>query len=95
MGCDRTNDDIPNTNEIGSFFHCARCLNEKPDGVSPRDWARLEVGWTQLGVQIWCVRHESNVAHIDFRDAQIGINSTAPVEKPNDTPPTPRRLRSV
>ena len=53
-------------NKICLFFHCSQCLSEKPQGVSPRDWAKLEAGWTKIGLQIWCKRHELNVCHIDF-----------------------------
>lgn len=48
------------------FYHCAKCVTELPAGESPRDWARLSVGATAVGIQIWCVRHDCNVAHIDF-----------------------------
>lgn len=57
---------IPATNEINSFFHCRQCLDEKPSNFSPREWASLEVGFTKLGVQVWCKRHECNIVHIDF-----------------------------
>ena len=63
--------------EIRAFFHCGKCLSEKPDDLSPRDWASLEVGWTPLGLQVWCKRHEVNVCHIDFQGqkhpANLGI----------------------
>lgn len=52
--------------EIISFVHCWNCLKQKPDGVSPRDWAQLEVGWTKEGLQVWCKRCEANVVHVDF-----------------------------
>jgi hypothetical protein len=58
---------IPATNEIVLFFHCGLCLKEKPAGVSPRDWAQLEAGFTPHGIQLWCRRHECNVIHIDFQ----------------------------
>ena len=58
--------EIPNTNEIKSFFHCAKCMPDKPGDQSPRMWASLEVGFTLLGLQVWCKRCECNVAHIDF-----------------------------
>lgn len=57
---------IPITNEIKQFFHCNECLDEKPDNLSPRDWASLEIGFTEMGIQVWCKRHEQNVIHIDF-----------------------------
>ncbi|MDP2662049.1 MAG: hypothetical protein Q8R28_15095 [Dehalococcoidia bacterium] len=52
--------------EIGAFLHCALCMTEKPPGVSPREYAQLEAGWTTLGFQVWCKRHEVNVLHVDF-----------------------------
>jgi len=49
-------------NEIARYIHCAKCLMEKPDNVSPQEWARLEAGITRNGnIQIWCLRHICNV----------------------------------
>jgi len=73
---------IPNTNEIKLFFHCAHCLSERPEDQSPRDWASLEVGFTVLGVQVWCKRHEINVAHIDFQGHKHPANCASEREKP-------------
>lgn len=58
--------DIPITNEIKMYFHCGLCLKEKPPNVSPREWGQLEVGFTILGIQVWCKRHEVNVFHMDL-----------------------------
>lgn len=66
--------DIPNTLEIGLFFHCQLCLKSLPEEQSPRDWAQLEVGFTPLGIQVWCKRHECNVAHIDFEGQRHPAN---------------------
>jgi hypothetical protein len=66
---------IPNSNEIISFFHCRRCLEEIPDGVAPREWAQNEVGFTKLGLQVWCRRHDANVIHIDFQGVQHPANT--------------------
>jgi hypothetical protein len=71
---------VPNTNEIAAFFHCTRCLNERPEGTSPRDWAQLEVGWTKRGLQVWCKRHDCNVLHIDFEGINHPANTTAKKE---------------
>ena len=58
--------DVPN--EIETFLHCQKCLKEKPDGIAPRDWARLSVGLTKRGtIQVWCVRHDCNVDHMAFK----------------------------
>lgn len=52
--------------QIKAYIHCGLCLNTLPEGISPRDWADLEVGSTNKGIQVWCKRHEKNVIHIDF-----------------------------
>jgi hypothetical protein len=64
--------EIPNTNEIGMYLHCGLCLEEIKNGTaedgenSPKHYARLEIGYTALGIQVWCVRHDCNVIHVDF-----------------------------
>lgn len=69
---------IPSTNEIVQYMHCSKCLSDIPSGVSPAQHARLEVGWTKLGLQVWCRRHNCNVMHVDFEGAQHKANTTAP-----------------
>ena len=61
---------------IVQYLHCGKCINEKPDNISPRDYAELEVGWTVEGLQIWCKRHEVNVVHIDFEGNKHPANIT-------------------
>ena len=53
--------------EIELFFHCKDCLKDRPDDASPRDWSRLEVGWTIKGLQVWCIRHDKPVVSLDFK----------------------------
>jgi hypothetical protein len=67
--------DIPSTRSIGAFIHCGQCLTERPADISPRDYGRLEIGFTKLGIQVWCRRHECNVAHIDFQGAKHPANT--------------------
>ena len=60
---------ISNTNEIDNYTHCALCIEELETGeyeYSPRDYARTEIGFTSIGLQVWCIRHECNIMHIDF-----------------------------
>ncbi len=64
IGTDRV---ISSTNKITSFSHCGQCMDELPEDQSPREWAQLEVGFTDIGIQIWCKRHERNVMHVDFQ----------------------------
>ncbi len=69
---------IPNTRGITMFMHCRRCLAEKSADQSPREFARLEVGFTEIGLQVWCVRHGCNVLHIDFEGQRHPANMKAP-----------------
>jgi hypothetical protein len=51
---------------IISHIHCAMCLEEVPEGLSAGEYAMNEVGLTKVGIQVWCVRHNANVLHLDF-----------------------------
>jgi hypothetical protein len=57
-------------NQVEMYLHCGLCLEEysegKGAGLSPADYARLSVGWTVRGLQVWCERHSANVCNIDF-----------------------------
>jgi hypothetical protein len=44
--------DIPNTNEIQMYMHCAHCLAEKPADKSPQEWSQTEVGWTTESLSV-------------------------------------------
>lgn len=66
----------PATLEIELYLHCGLCLKQKPGSQSPEEWARLAVGWTPHGLQVWCVRHGCNVAHIDFEGQQHPANTS-------------------
>ena len=50
---------------------CSRCADEVTDGraglVSMADYMRLDVGFSEAGLQVWCRRHDANVVHIDFQ----------------------------
>ena len=72
---------IPNTNQIELFLHCKKCIQEKPKDISPSDYQSIEVGWTKLGLQAWCTRHDCNVMHIDFEGMQHPANLTREEEK--------------
>lgn len=61
---------IPVTMEIAMFIHCRHCVETIPFGQSPQTWARLSIGWTPIGLQVWCNRHELNLLHVDFEGQQ-------------------------
>jgi hypothetical protein len=57
---------------ITTYFHCGKCLEELPDGVSPKEYARTQVGLTDDGqIQIWCNRHNCNVGVLDHIPTEL------------------------
>lgn len=62
--------EIPTDLGIRLYFHCRKCLECLPENMAPQEWAQLEIGFSDLGVQVWCRRHECNVVHIDFQGQQ-------------------------
>lgn len=68
---------ITNQNAISMFLHCKKCFQEKPGDISMRDFARLEIGWTPVGIQVWCLRHDINIVHVDFEGQKHPANLTA------------------
>lgn len=67
---------LANGLEVLQYCHCSVCLQEMPAGESPKTWARLSVGWTERGLQVWCARHECNVMNIDFEGQKHPANVT-------------------
>ncbi len=76
------NNEIPAGRSMELYMHCGKCLEERPSDISPQDWASLEAGWTLVGLQIWCKRHDCNVVHIDFEGHKHPANTTRLADKP-------------
>ena len=59
-------------NGIEQNIICSKCETEfllgATDSRSLQDYSRLDIGFTSIGVQVWCRRHDANVVHIDFAD---------------------------
>jgi len=58
-------------NNIFMNFNCKKCQEEYMDGKYGRnksmaELARLSIGRTKTGLQVWCVRHEINVIDMDL-----------------------------
>ena len=57
-------------NGIEQNIICSKCETEfllgSTDSRSLQDYSRLDIGFTSIGVQVWCRRHDVNVDHIDF-----------------------------
>ncbi len=63
-------------NKITLYFHCAECEKKnRPRTISMNDYARISVGWTQKGLQIWCNRCNRNVMAFDFLGQKIDYES--------------------
>jgi hypothetical protein len=58
--------EIPRTKEIYQFFHCKSCALDCPTTMTWREWVCVEVGFTPIGLQVWCKRCEMSVIHFDF-----------------------------
>lgn len=52
-------------------MHCKKCLDEKPEDISPADWGKIGVGWTIKGLQVWCERHNINILNLDFKGQKV------------------------
>lgn len=51
-------------NQIAAYFHCKKCVSERPDKTSPKEWSKISAGLSADGTsfQIWCDRHNVNIA---------------------------------
>ena len=57
-------------NSITEAVVCRKCADELEQGLSDmgslQRQSSLDVGFTEIGLQVWCRRHHLNVVHIDF-----------------------------
>tara|TARA_R100000008_G_C3421105_1_gene84931 strand:- start:141 stop:413 length:273 start_codon:yes stop_codon:yes gene_type:complete len=68
------------TQEIVSFVHCKECVMElKTKGISPREYAKLECGFTPTGFQVWCQRHNKNVIIFDLNPETESVEAVGQV----------------
>lgn len=80
-------EELSNENKIAAYLHCKKCLEEREESeeirtkISPKDYARIQVGWTEKGLQVWCNRHDCNIVHIDFQGNKHPTNLTIPKRK--------------
>lgn len=80
MAVAKMDNNINVPNEIVRYMHCGKCLREMPQGESPSSWARLDAGITEKGMQLWCRRHEVNVALIEWADATDKAQNPQPLD---------------
>ena len=56
----------PVVSDIKLFMHCKKCCEEKPDNVSTQEYSWIEVGKTETGIQVWCIRHNEQVTNFNI-----------------------------
>lgn len=66
MAPDNSKPELSDDNQIVFYHNCKLCFDELPVGESLATYARYNTGWTQRGLQVWCVRHNANILNIDF-----------------------------
>ena len=81
--------DFPTTllNSISHQIVCSKCEAEflagQTDSASLQSYSQLDVGFTDIGLQVWCRRHDGNVANIDFDGNTLQTDFRC-LEKNND-----------
>ena len=68
-------DEMEGSNRVKKYWHCEKCMYEKPDGVSPREYGNYEIGMTDYGLEIWCKRHDVRVTHMNLMDVWETIDT--------------------
>jgi len=48
---------------------------KEEDGNNMVERSNLIIGFTEIGIQIWCRTHDDNVCHIDFESMKHPINT--------------------
>ena len=65
-------------NRIKEPVVCQKCFDEFAQGLtdygSLQQYAALDVGFTDQGIQIWCRRHDVNVCHVDFGGMALDVD---------------------
>ena len=61
--------------QISHQIVCSKCEEEflagTTDSRTLQDYTKLDVGFTESGLQVWCRRHDTNVVHIDFEGRKL------------------------
>ena len=59
---------------VTGYIACSKCADEIANAeppVSLQDYAQMDVGFTDWGLQVWCRRHQANIVHIDFQGQKL------------------------
>lgn len=56
------------------YLHCRQCIATLPDGLSPREYVKVEVGLSQKGeLIVWCLRHDILVCRLSGTPQMKGL----------------------
>lgn len=62
--------------DILYYSHCKKCMDQIPDGMSPRDYADYEIGVTKdFLIVVWCKRHDELVKTWEIGNIKEEIES--------------------
>jgi len=74
-------------NNIKEPIVCSACLDEfakgQTDAKTIGSYLRMDIGFTQRGIQVWCQRHDANIVEIDFAGFQPEADFRALIPKEN------------
>lgn len=78
----------PLNNSINEYLVCTECQKEFESGMtdfgSMREYSRIDAGFTDLGFQVWCRRHDHNVCHINFEGNELSTDLRCIVASSSD-----------
>jgi hypothetical protein len=53
--------------EINQLIYCGDCIETNVYELSHQ---QVKVGFTSIGLKVWCLQHDKEVIHIDFNNAK-------------------------
>ena len=77
---------LPLHHSIKNYLVCDDCMREWAENPletrSPQEMTKLDIGFTEYGLQVWCPKHEINIAHIGFGDHKPVVDTRCLRPKP-------------
>ena len=82
-------DEMKGSKQTKRYIHCAKCMDERPDNVSPKEYGNYEIGFTEMGIEVWCKRHDELVTYINLYDIWNVINTFKEIQGKEKMPYIP------
>ena len=62
-------------NQISHQVVCSKCEAEfrksRTNSGILQEYTKLDIGFTDIGMQVWCRRYDANVVHVNFEGNQL------------------------